>query len=221
MARPEIALQQLVWDKSMSHKVYIVDDDDAVRTAMTLLLRSVQLDAAPFASAQTFLQHIGSITQSGERCCLVIDVRMPGMSGLELQDELRRRQVDLPLILISGHGDVPMAVRAIRMGAVSFLQKPVNEQELIDLINLSLNGHTSPEPDKGRTELQAKRALLSSRQCEIFDLLMQGLQTKEVAHRLQLSPRTIEVHRSHILERLGAQSFTQLVRDLLQRSIKD
>ena len=138
-----------------------------------------------------------------------------------LQEELRHRQIAMPIILMSGHGDVPMAVRAMRMGAVSFLLKPVNEQELIDLINLSLNGQGSPAVQNAHEAIQAKRARLTVRQGEVFDLLMQGLQTKEVASKLRLSPRTVEVHRAHILERLGSQSFSQLIRDLLQHSISD
>lgn len=204
----------------MSHKIYIVDDDDAVRTALALLLRSVQLTAETFESAQSFLEVVAERPPS-ERHCLVADVRMAGMSGLELQEELRRRQIELPVIMMSGHGDVPMAVRAMRMGAVSFLQKPVNEQELIDLINLSLNGNASHDHHTAHDGVQARRALLTARQCQIFDLLMLGLQTKEVAHRLALSPRTVEVHRAHILERLGAPSFSYLISDLLRNKLTD
>ena len=202
----------------MPHKVYIVDDDSAVRKALTLLLSSLEFDVETFASAKAFLEAYQP-PPPGIRCCLVSDVRMPGMSGLELQEELRRRQLAIPVVLMSGHGGVPMAVHAMRAGAVSFLQKPFNEQELIDLINLAHNRHAADKPNNGHAELLAKRALLSARQREIFDLLIQGLQSKEVAHRLNLSPRTIEVHRAHILVRLGAQSFAQLIRDLLQRSI--
>ena len=141
----------------MSRKVYIVDDDDAVRTALALLLRSVQLDAETFSSAQAFLDCVEPAAPDRHRC-LVADVRMPGMSGLMLQEELRHRQIAMPIILMSGHGDVPMAVRAMRMGAVSFLLKPVNEQELIDLINLSLNGQGSPAVQNAHEAIQAKRA---------------------------------------------------------------
>ncbi len=204
----------------MSHKVYIVDDDDAVRTALALLLRSVHQNSETFASAQALLEHVKP-PGPDERRCLVTDMRMPGMSGFALLEEMQRRHINIPVIMMSGHGDVPMAVRAMRMGAVSFLQKPVDEQELIDLVNQALAEPPRPGKHRGHNDLQAQRAQLTGRQAEIFDLLMQGLQSKEVARRLGLSPRTIEVHRAHILKRLGAESFAQLIRDFLERSIAD
>ena len=199
----------------MAHKVYIVDDDSAVRTALTLLLRSVGLDVDSVVSARAFLDAYQP-PPPGVRCCLVTDVRMPGMSGLELQDELIRYHADIAVIVLSGHADVPMAVRAMSAGAVSILEKPVNEQQLIDLIHTSVNGKRTSAAQSTHASLAAKRAMLSSRQGEVFDLLMQGLQTKEVAARLNLSPRTVEVHRSKILERLQAPSFAQLIKELLQ-----
>lgn len=198
----------------MDGKVHIVDDDAAVRRALRLLMQSVQLDVAVYASAAEFIEAAGSIPES-ERNCLVLDVRMPGMSGLELQTELARRAIDLPAIVISGHGDVPMAVRAMRNGAVTFLEKPVKEQELIDTVLDVLSRPRGQPPPRASAPLEAHRAKLTPRQREVFDLLRQGLRTKEVAKRLDVSPRTVEVHRAKLLERLGATSFTHLIGRML------
>lgn len=204
----------------MSHKVYIVDDDAALRNSLALLLRSVELEAETFASAQAFLAAYPFPSPSVP-CCLVTDVRMPAMSGLELQAQLRRCKCEIPIILLSGHADVPMAVRAMSAGAVSLLEKPVNAQALIDLIFKALAEQPKPDPRRKVAALDARRGLLSSRQRDVFDLLMQGLQTKQVAHRLNLSPRTVEVHRAKILERLQAPSFAYLISDLLKSEIPD
>ena len=141
---------------------------------------------------------------------------MPGMSGLELQDELQRRHIVLPMILISGHADVPQAVRAMRAGALTVLEKPVNEQELIDVIHQALNGNGAGDAAGAQPRaLEVQRALLTERQRDVFDLLIRGLQTKDVARQLDLSPRTVEVHRAHILQRLNVSSFSQLRRQML------
>lgn len=197
----------------MDGKVHIVDDDAAVRRALRLLMQSVQLDVAVYASAAELLEVAEGIAEGG-RSCLVLDVRMPGMSGLELQAELARRAIDLPAIVISGHGDVPMAVRAMRNGAVTFLEKPVKEQELIDTVLDVLSRPRVAQP-RASASLEAHRAKLTPRQREVFDLLRQGLRTKEVAKRLDVSPRTVEVHRAKLLERLGATSFTHLIGRML------
>jgi FixJ family two-component response regulator len=197
----------------MIRRVHIVDDDAAVRRALALLMASVPLDVALYASAQEFLDAFPGL-DADERYCLVADVRMPGMSGLELQGELKSRDIAIPTILISGHGDVPMAVRAMRNGAVTFLEKPVAEQELIDTV-LDVLARPREQLARGRGGLQANRAKLTPRQREVFDLLRQGLRTKEVAKRLAVSPRTVEVHRAKLLERLGAMSFTHLIGRML------
>lgn len=193
--------------------VHIVDDDAAVRRALKLLMQSVQLDVELYASAADLLA-AADVLGGEARCCLVLDVRMPGMSGLELQAELGRREIDVPTIVISGHGDVPMAVRAMRGGAVTFLEKPVKEQELIDTVMEVLSRPREPV-SRGQAALEAHRARLTPRQREVFDLLRQGLRTKEVAKRLDVSPRTVEVHRAKLLERLGATSFTHLIGRML------
>lgn len=196
---------------------YLIDDDLAVRRALALLFRSVRLEVLTFASAEEFLD-LYQPHAPDERRCLVTDVRMPGMSGLELQEELLRRHIVLPMILISGHADVPQAVRAMRAGALTVLEKPVNEQELIDVIHQALNSNGVSDAAAGHLgALEVQRALLTERQRDVFDLLIRGLQTKDVARQLDLSPRTVEVHRAHILERLNVSSFSQLRRQILTR----
>ena len=203
----------------MSHDpvVYLIDDDEAVREALALLLSSVKMTVETFASANAFLDAI-EVRPPEPQACLVTDVRMPGMSGLDLQGELARRKINIPIIIISAHADVPIAVRAMRSGALSVLEKPVHEQELIDLIHQALQSPAIPAEVDHSATLAEQRARLTVRQRDVFDQLMKGLQSKEVARKLGLSHRTVEVHRAHILERLGVSSFAKLLRDMLARS---
>ena len=202
----------------MESVVYLIDDDVAVLEALALLLHSVQLQVRSFASATEFVEAIESGKLGTARACLVTDVRMPGMSGLDLQAVLAQRHIHLPIIIISGHADVPQAVRAMRGGALTFLEKPVNEQVLIDTIHEALNGSDGTRADSAGRGIDEQRALLTERQVQVFDQLMKGLQTKEVAKVLGLSPRTVEVHRSKILVRLKVASFSQLLQQMLARS---
>ena len=197
--------------------VILIDDDAAVLDALALLLHSVKLEVETYSSADAFLTGLQSKLPS-PRACIVTDVRMPGMSGLDLQAELARRNVRIPIIIISAHADVPITVRAMQSGALSVLEKPVNEQELIDLIHRALNDATADAPLANNPALEERRARLTDRQRDVFDGLMRGLQTKEVARRLGLSHRTVEVHRANILERLQVGSFSQLLRELLAHS---
>ena len=197
--------------------VILIDDDAAVLDALALLLHSVKLEVETYSSADAFLTGLQSKLPS-PRACIVTDVRMPGMSGLDLQAELARRNVRIPIIIISAHADVPITVRAMQSGALSVLEKPVNEQELIDLIHRALNDATADAPLANNPALAERRARLTDRQRDVFDGLMRGLQTKEVARRLGLSHRTVEVHRANILERLQVGSFSQLLRELLAHS---
>ena len=197
--------------------VILIDDDAAVLDALALLLHSVKLEVETYSSADAFLTGLQTRLPS-PRACIVTDVRMPGMSGLDLQAELARRNVRIPIIIISAHADVPITVRAMQSGALSVLEKPVNEQELIDLIHRALNDATADAPLANNPALAERRARLTDRQRDVFDGLMRGLQTKEVARRLGLSHRTVEVHRANILERLQVGSFSQLLRELLAHS---
>ena len=197
--------------------VILIDDDAAVLDALALLLHSVKLEVETYSSADAFLTGLQTRLPS-PRACIVTDVRMPGMSGLDLQAELARRNVRIPIIVISAHADVPITVRAMQSGALSVLEKPVNEQELIDLIHRALNDATADAPLANNPALEERRARLTDRQRDVFDALMRGLQTKEVARRLGLSHRTVEVHRANILEQLQVGSFSQLLRELLAHS---
>ncbi len=189
--------------------VFIVDDDEAVRNALRFLLKSVDLAATTLPSAKEFLESY----RQDQPGCLVLDVRMPEMSGLELQQQLNLRGAILPVIFISGHGDIPMAVEAIQHGAFDFLQKPFRDQDLIDRIQRALaadkaNRATLREHDR----IRARLALLTPREREVLTLMMHGRPNKVMAAELGLSQRTVEIHRARVMEKTEASSLAQLVR---------
>ena len=189
--------------------VFVVDDDESVRSSLKFLLRSASLDSRAFGSAQEFLQAHDPV-QPG---CLVLDVRMPGMSGLELQQELNRRGATIPVIFITGHGDVPMAVEAMQHGAHDFLQKPFKDEDLIERVRRALakdaKTRAALEEHKSiRTRLQS----LTPREREVLMLMAQGKPNKIMAHELGVSQRTIEIHRARVMEKSGASSLAELVR---------
>ena len=189
--------------------VTVVDDDDAVRNSLRLLLKSVGLPTVTYPSAQAFLD-AWHPTQPG---CLVLDVRMPGMSGLELQQELNRRGAIVPVIFISGHGDIPMAVEAIQHGAFDFLQKPFRDQELIDRVQRALAADQANRDALGQRDAVRRRyESLTPREQEVLSLVTQGKANKVMAGDLGVSQRTVEIHRARVMEKMGAQSLAQLVR---------
>lgn len=189
--------------------VFIVDDDEAVRNSLCLLLKSLKLAAVAYGSAAEFLAAHNPELPG----CAVLDVRMPGMSGLELQHELNRRGTILPVIFITGHGDVPMAVEAMRHGAFEFLQKPFRDQELIDCIQRAVARDLQNRAQLGeREQILARLKTLTSREEEVLRLVTQGKANKVVAADLGISQRTVEVHRAHLMEKMGASSLAQLVR---------
>jgi two-component system, LuxR family, response regulator FixJ len=192
--------------------VFIVDDDAGVRSSIRLLLRSVGIAATPMASAQEFLAAFDP-SQSG---CLVLDIRMPSMSGLELQQQLNLRGAILPVIFITGHGDVPMAVEAMQHGAFDFLQKPFRDQDLIDRIQKALVRDRETRVALQKHDgIREKFASLTPREKEVLELMTQGKQNKVMAGDLGLSQRTVEIHRAHVMEKMGANSVAQLVRMML------
>jgi two-component system, LuxR family, response regulator FixJ len=195
--------------------VFVVDDDEAVRSALRLLLKSVGLAAVAFATAQEFLSTY-SPNQPG---CLVLDVRMPEMSGLELQEQLNVRGAVIPVIFISGHGDIPMAVEAIQRGAFDFLQKPFRDQDLIDRIQRALTRDQSSRTElKQRALIRERIATLTPREREVMALVTSGKPNKVMAGDLSLSQRTIEIHRSRVMEKMAASSVAQLVRMVLDEA---
>jgi two-component system, LuxR family, response regulator FixJ len=189
--------------------VFVVDDDEGVRNSLRFLLKSVGLTARTLPSASEFLQSY----QPSQPGCLVLDVRMPGMSGLELQQQLNVRGATIPVIFITGHGDVPMAVEAMQHGAFDFLQKPFRDQDLIDRIQRALERDA-----RGRTALAQHARIrerigsLTPREREVLTLIAQGKPNKVMAAELGVSQRTVEIHRARVMEKSGAASLAQLVR---------
>ena len=196
-------------DSEKDSIVYIVDDDQAIRHAMGLLLKSVDLQHEVFTSADEFLEkHSGN-----NNGCLVLDIRMPGLSGLELQQKLIEMGSSLPIIFISGHGDIPMAVEAMQKGAFDFIQKPFRDQELLDRISEALNTARMREAEREqKLDVQDRIDTLTKREHEVLDLVVTGKPNKIIAHELGVSQRTIEIHRARVMEKMRAKSLAELVR---------
>jgi FixJ family two-component response regulator len=189
--------------------VFVVDDDEGVRSALALLLKSMGQPAATYASAADFLADYAPERPG----CALLDVRMPGMSGLELQDELNRRGVVLPVIFITGHGDVPMAVEAMQRGAFDFLQKPFHDQDLAERIRRALARDRELREAIGeKSQIRARLGRLTPRERQVLDLVTAGKPNKVMAAELGVSQRTVEIHRAHVMKKLGASSLAQLVR---------
>lgn len=184
--------------------VLIVDDDEAVRDSLSMVLRAAGRPVETFASAEEFIER-GGATRAG---CLVLDVRMPGMSGLELQEYLAERNAPLPIVFLTGHGDIPMAVRAVRRGAWEFLQKPVDDGQLLAAVDAALSGDSPP--DAPPRALPPAVATLSRREREVLDLILAGKQTRAIAEALFISVKTVEFHRSRIHAKLGVASMAEL-----------
>ena len=193
--------------------VFVVDDDEAVRTSLRLLLKSVGLPVETFASAQEFLDQFDP-DRAG---CLVLDIRMPGMSGLELQQHLNDRHSIMPVVFITGHGDVPMAVEAMQAGAVDFIQKPFRDQDLIDRINRALEKDREMRSElRERDEIRRRMSQLTPREREVLELVTQGKANKVIAGDLNVSQRTVEIHRARVMEKMGANSLAHLVRMVIE-----
>jgi FixJ family two-component response regulator len=187
-------------------KVYIVDDDHAVRNALKLLLRTADLEVEAFASADEFL---GS-ADLAQRCCVLLDIRMPGMTGTALHEELLRRNVRVPVIFITGHGDIPMAVDAMRKGAFDFIEKPFDDERLLSQVLAALE---SSEPE--RVETPALDGLLSTRQREVLQRVLDGKPSRQIAEELAISVKTVEFHRARIMQKLGVKTAAELFRRCL------
>jgi FixJ family two-component response regulator len=190
----------------------VVDDDAGERNAMRSLLKSVGLNSQLHASAREFLSNY-SPAQAG---CLLLDIRMPGMSGLELQHELNLRGATIPVIFMTGHGDVPMAVEAMQHGAFDFLQKPFRDQDLLDRIQKAIARDAKLRESLGEhTKIRGRLETLTEREREVMDLMILGKQNKVIAQDLGVSPRTIEIHRARVMEKMNVQSVAELVRMML------
>lgn len=195
-------------DLNLKYTIYIVDDNPAVRDAIRFLVKQVGFTSKVFTAVQEFLDFF----KVGMRGCLVLDIRMPGMSGLDLQEELTSLGAHIPIIIITGHGDVPITVRAMKSGAFEFLQKPFNDQVLLDTIQAALNQYDLiwEEEDK-RIEAAKNLAVLTKREREVLELLKNGKSNKLIARELSLSVRTIEGYRANITDKLGAKSLGVLI----------
>jgi two-component system, LuxR family, response regulator FixJ len=195
--------------KPRAPSVFIVDDDEAVRNSLRLLVKSVGLSATAMLSAREFLESYDP-QQPG---CLVLDVRMPGMSGLDLQQQLNLRGAVIPVIFITGHGDIPMAVEAMQQGAFDFLQKPFRDQDLIDRIQRALEKDKLTRAELAeRSRIRERRDQLTPREREVMALVTSGKPNKVMAADLGLSQRTVEIHRARVMEKMGASSLAHLVR---------
>ncbi len=193
--------------------IFVVDDDEAVRLSTEMLIKSMGLRVESFHSAAEFLEDFDP-QQPG---CVILDIRMPGMSGLELQQHLNEMKASIPIVFVTGHGDVPMAVKAMKAGAVDFIQKPFRDQELIDRVHAALDeDHEKREESAVVGEINTRIKALTSREFEVMGLVVEGKPNKEVAFDLGLSPRTVEIHRARVMHKMRAGSLADLVRMALR-----
>jgi len=189
--------------------IFVVDDDRNVREGLASLFDSVGLKSQTFGSAAEFL----SAKLPDAASCLILDVRLPGLGGLDFQAELARKKMDIPIIFITGFGDIPMSVRAMKSGAVEFLSKPIREQDLLDAVQLALGrAHTYRESHTRTRDLHERYAGLSSREKEVMRLVCSGMMNKQVAAQIGISEITVKVHRHNVMKKLGAKSLPDLVR---------
>ena len=189
--------------------VFVVDDDASLRRSTERLVRSLGVDVQTFASAREFLDG-ARVERPG---CLVLDVRMPGVSGLDLQDELTQRGIHLPIVFLTGHGDIPMTVRAMRAGAVEFLTKPVKPRELLAAVRTALErGRESQRARRESDLLRERYETLTPRERQVLPLVVAGLLNKQIAGQLTSSERTVKFHRAHIMKKMQADSLAELVR---------
>lgn len=195
-------------ENSIQQTVFVVEDDDAMRDSIRWLLDSENIGTRMFACANDFL----GACDPGVHGCMLLDIRMPGMSGMELLEMLKSRSFQLPIIMITGHGDVPMAVRAIKLGAFNFIQKPFAAQELLNQIHLAFEKdreicHRSSVTN----QLRAHFAVLTDRQMEVVELLVAGHSSKVIAKKLGISPKTVDIHRANIMQKLDVKSVAEIV----------
>jgi two-component system response regulator FixJ len=189
--------------------VHVIDDDEALRDSLTFLLRTARLDVQSYPSAAAFLEALPETNLS----CVITDVRMPGMSGIDLLRRLRERKISVPVIVITGHGDIPLAVEAMRIGATDFLEKPFDDEVLIASVKAALRqkeGETKRQEE--RAKIEGRLASLSNRERDVLGGLVAGRANKQIAYDLGISPRTVEIYRANLMSKMNAGSLSDLVR---------
>jgi RNA polymerase sigma factor (sigma-70 family) len=191
--------------------VFVVDDDPSVRSSLTFLLNSVGLQVESFDSAETFLRK----KPPGVPSCLVLDVRLRGLSGLDFQRDLAARNIRIPIVFVTGHGDIPMSVRAMKAGAIEFLTKPYRDQDLLDAVRIALErDRARREQERGLTDLRQRYESLTPREQEVISMVVLGRLNKQIADQLGTAENTVKVHRSRAMEKMNAQSVAELVKML-------
>jgi RNA polymerase sigma factor (sigma-70 family) len=196
-------------------KVFVVDDDASMRKSLCWLIESVGLEVESFPSGTDFLESCPPDAAG----CLLLDVRMPGLSGLDLQEQLRERRINLPVIMITGHADVPMAVRALKGGAFDFIEKPFNDQVLLERVQRAIEFEEQAQSDNARkAEIDARIESLTPRERQVMEMVVNGRANKQIAAELNLSEKTIEVHRKHVMDKMKAGNVADLIRMVLSGS---
>ncbi len=199
-----------------SSEVYVVDDDEAIRRSLSFLLRTAGLMAKPFESAEIFLEVAAGLAPG----CVITDVRMPGIDGIELVRRLAAEKIPILPIVITGHGDIALAVEAMKAGAVDFLEKPFKEEALLEAVRKALDSDArTTKDDEGKQRYQAVFATLSRREREVLELVVAGKTSKVIAYDLGISPRTVEVYRAGMMMKTGAKSLSELVRTALMAGL--
>jgi FixJ family two-component response regulator len=189
--------------------VFVIDDDSSVRKSLSRLLRSLGFDVETFASAELFLRrkHYEGVG------CIVLDVRMPGLSGIDLQEELSRTDWSMPIIFITGHGSIPMSVQAVKKGAVNFLAKPFDDEELLEAVREAIERDSRAKAEHAEVnDIRGRIGMLTSREYEIFRHVITGMLNKQIAFKLHISEKTVKVHRGRVMEKLRVDSVAELVR---------
>lgn len=204
--------EQNVRESTEKPMVFVVDDDEAMRDSITCLLESVDLPSRSFGDASAFLEFCDPRQQG----CILLDIRMPGISGMEVLEQLRANGVSLPVIIITGHGDVPLAVRALKLGAFDFVQKPFNAHELLDRVHAAL--HKVQENHQKNRKLDNLRShfdALTGREREVMELVVAGDQSKVIGMKLGISSRTVDIHRANVMRKLNVRTIAELVQSRL------
>jgi two-component system, LuxR family, response regulator FixJ len=196
--------------------VFVVDDDEAMRSSLQWLIESVGMQVQTYASADEFIRDY----YPGRSGCLLLDVRMPGMSGLELQELFLRQGMRIPIIIITGHGDVPMAVRAMQAGAVDFIEKPFNDERLLESVRSAQDLDARQRSEQARrAEIATRLAHLTPRELEVMSMVTEGKANKEIASALGVSSKTVEAHRARVMEKMQADSLAELVRMAIMANV--